>query len=72
MSICRVLEKKKPASPQSRLQNPFLKEAAQNSLSAWMLLRHQGNKQLSLALATSFFSWHVYPLSVLQTFDIVP
>lgn len=39
---------------------------------AWMLLRHQGNKQLSLAPATSFVSWHLYHLSNLQIVGHIP
>lgn len=40
-------------------------DAAQNGLSAWMLRRHQGHKQSSLAMATSLSSWHciLSPLS---------
>lgn len=44
-------------TPSLVCKNHSLKEFPRTD-SAWMLPRHQGNKQLSLALATSFVSWH--------------
>ena len=52
-------------------ENHSLKEFPRTD-SAWMLLRHQGNKQLSLAVATSFVSWHLYLLSNLQIVGSIP
>lgn len=51
-------------------KNHSLKEFPRTD-SAWMLPRHQGNKQLSLALATSFVSWHPCHLSILQIFGSI-